>query len=301
MLSNTLSVEKPFCHPRVTAVFMHTYNIIPKKFFGQHFLESERTIGKIASCFTSQDTVLEIGSGTGRVTFEILKKVSKLYAVEKDVALVRELRKAIENYSVPENKLVMICGDYLKISKEMKKSIDKPYKIFGNIPYHITHKIIADVLVSDYNENIRPTAALLMLQKEVAERVIGRGKNKSCLTILSHFYSKPEMVEKVSRNCFSPLPKVDSALVYFTIFNPNPHLLHLQQYGISEPDFLKMVHTGFSSPRKKLKNNLSPSPSLKTTSWEEVLNAADIPLNARAEELSVEAWVQLAIQMRKSG
>ncbi|NOY35933.1 MAG: ribosomal RNA small subunit methyltransferase A, partial [bacterium] len=182
----------------------------PKKSLGQNFLASEAIAEEIAEAggVGRNDTVLEAGPGKGILTGILLKKAGRVIAVEKDRQLVYFLRK---KFADQEN-LEIVYGDILKFNPENYKLKTENYKIIANIPYYITSFFLRKFLESDS----QPSKMVLMVQKEVAERIVGlpgKRKKESILSISVKAYGDPKIIKIVPAGCFSPAPKVDSAVL----------------------------------------------------------------------------------------
>ncbi len=264
-----------------------------KKYLGQYFLKNKNIARKIveAANLNKNDVVLEVGPGKGVLTKLLLQKAGRVIAVEKDRNLADFLMDNIK-----DNNLSVICGDILKFTWKRSFQVETPflYKIVANIPYYITSHFLRKFLQSDF----QPTLMVLMLQKEVAERIVaksaGRRSKESILSISVKAYCKPKIIAKVAAKNFSPSPKVDSAVVAFEniskdFFNPLAG-----GNKINEKKFFQLVKLGFSHKRKLLKNNLAPL--LLDT---EYLTKAGIGEKARAEDLTLENWAFLARNLEK--
>lgn len=261
----------------------------PIKYFGQNFLTSRKIVEEIISAagLKPDDVVLEVGPGKGILTEAILKKIpnGKLIAVEKDKRLVEYL---IEKFHDRGN-FQLTHGDILKFNITRYALRVTGYKIIANIPYYITSRFLRNVLQSDF----QPSRMVLMVQKEVAERIVARPIKKrrknlpssitvikgkeSILSISVKAYGQPKIIKKVPLEYFSPKPKVDSAILL--IDNISKEFFK----GIDEKKFFEIVKKGFSSKRKFLKNNLGLSNT-------ECLTRCGIPEKTRAEGLSPENW-----------
>ncbi|MBU2219289.1 hypothetical protein KKG15_02260 [Patescibacteria group bacterium] len=209
----------------------------------------------------------------------------KLIAVEKDNRFVEYLQKKFKN----TKNLSIVHGDILKFDiwdlfgncppaslceafRAGKLGFGN-YKIVANIPYYITSRFLRNFLQSDF----QPSLIVVMIQKEVAERIVAKDGKESILSIAVKAYGQPRIVRAVAAKYFSPKPKVDSAILL--IDNINCARLSLAH----EKEFFNLVKQGFSSKRKLLKNNLK---MLDT----ECLTACKIPEKSRAEDLSLENW-----------
>jgi len=257
----------------------------PKKGMGQNFLVNKEVLEKIIKTanLSKNDIILEIGPGTGILTFELAKRVKKVIAVEKDPNLVNILNKELEIRKIKNVKVVQ--GDILKIQNS-KLKIQNSYKIVANLPYYITSPTIRKFLeLSDVEP---PKVMILMVQKEVGQRIVARPKKMNLLAISVQFYAKPEIVSYVSKKSFWPQPKVDSAIIKIT-----PHRFRFSNSSKFREQFFKIVRAGFSRPRKQILNNLSKGLKLNkelVSSW---LRKNKILTTQRAETLSIKNWIKL--------
>ena len=240
------------------------YNIKPKKYMGQNFLIDESVLNKIveAANLSPQDTVLEVGSGLGVLTAELTTKVKKVIAVEKDEKLCEILKDILKEFKNIE----IINADILKMKTEKLPD----YKIVANIPYYLTSPLIKRFLEIPN----RPKSMILMVQKEVAQRICASPPDMSILAISVQFYAEPKIIIYVSKNSFKPVPKVDSAIIKII-----PHKIP----GINTKKFFDLVKRGFSAKRKILKNNL-PELNLKKLGFNS---------KVRAENLSIDDWLKI--------
>lgn len=255
-----------------------------KKSLGQNFLKSKSALLSIikAGEVTSDDTVLEIGPGRGALTEEILKAGAKLIAIEKDRELIPFLETKF-NKEIKAKQLILIEGDILELdmatiikSSKLKSST---YKLIANIPYYITGEIIRKF----FEEKLSPKLMVLLVQKEVAERIVAKDNKESILSIACKAYATPKIVTKVSRGAFNPAPNVDSAVISFT--NISKKLFPTNE---SESNFFEIMKAGFAHKRKKLGGNLK--------GFESKLNQEFLKKirDKRAEELSVDDWIKLS-------
>lgn len=274
--------------------------VVAKKELGQNFLIDDLTVDFILDQFSNSDIVMEIGPGLGVITLPLLEKVKMLWCIEKDQRMVKFLRQQFSSYKLPAStqrgeqatSYKLIVGDYLRESTELKKHIPKPYKIFGNIPYYITKPIIQDILFSPLET--QPTEAILMIQKEVAERLIGKDGSEGILTIIAQLHARVELLAHVPKTAFRPQPKVDSALVKLTLGEEYSKATLLREQNISEQDFIRLVKACFANRRKKLRNTLSAFLRSEPSQAEALLKQAGIDPDLRSENLKFEEWVALA-------
>ena len=252
---------------------MKLNKIKPNKRLGQNFLISDIILKKIirASQIKSSDIILEIGPGTGILTKALAQKAKKIIAVEKDKRLINTLEKELPN------NVEIISGDILEI-KNLK--LPKYYKLIANLPYYITAPVIRMFL-----ENDPPKLMILMVQKEVGQRICASPPKMSKIAVFTQFYGKPEIISNVSSECFYPQPKVDSVILKITPFN------NLDK--TNKDLFSKIVRAGFSQPRKQLINNLSKSLDIKKQEIAEWFKKNKIKPEQRAETLKVKDWINL--------
>ena len=184
------------------------YNLSPLQRRGQNFLIKEAVINKIivASQLSKEDIVLEIGAGLGTLTKEIDKRVKKVYAVEIDEKLIGLLKAELKDYKNIE----IIQGDIRKLQVTGYKLQD--YKLIANLPYNITSLVIKKFL----SAKIKPKLMVIMLQKEVAERITASPPWMSLLAVSFQFYGTAQIIARVSKKASWPEPKVDSAILRIT-------------------------------------------------------------------------------------
>lgn len=265
-----------------------------KKRLGQNFLIDEKAIETIldSSDITKDDIVIEIGPGPGFVTEHLVNTAKEVYAVELDEDMIKELSR------INAGNLHIIHNDILKTDLSQ---FGTNLKIIANIPYYITSPILAHLLgeVNDLNNKNRNSISqiTLMVQYEVARRLIANEKSPSkefgLLSILAQFWSDVEFISKVGAKSFYPAPKVDSAIVKFTI--KKEPLLKLENY-----DFFKKVIKGcFATRRKNIKNSLV-NIGFSKNAVEQTLKELNIDENLRGEALSVEQMGELSEKLKKN-
>lgn len=258
-----------------------------KKSLGQHFLRSERALSEIIDAGDPHalDLVLEIGPGEGVLTERLLKLAGKVVAVEKDDELYENLKNKFST-EIASGKLDLIHDDILHFRPDTLKFYkDLNYKIIANIPYNITGSIIEKFLSAEY----KPDLIVLLIQKEVGERIVARDGKESILSLSVKAYGRPILVSTVKAGSFTPAPRVDSAVLLVENISNNFFL------EFSELDFFKLIKAGFKSKRKKLISNLAT-----TFDKSEVRNAFqkfEIDENTRAEDLGLEIWRNLSIEL----
>ncbi|TVQ66994.1 MAG: ribosomal RNA small subunit methyltransferase A [Balneolaceae bacterium] len=214
-----------------------------KKSLGQHFLRDRNMILKIVESLEagSADRVIEIGPGDGALTEFLVGRYEDLTVIEIDSRMISLLREKYPALSISES-------DVLKTDWVSLLHDDKPTHVIGNLPYYITSQILFSIL--EKREKIH--SALLMMQAEVAERIVSEPGRKEygILSVQCQLMSRPEILFRVPPSVFSPAPKVQSAVVRFT-FNKPP-------LGCSDVHLKKVVRTAFNQRRKKLSNSLKP-------------------------------------------
>ncbi len=251
-----------------------------KKSLGQHFLKSEKTLSQIVAAgkIAPDETILEIGPGQGVLTEKLLERAEKVIAVEKDRLLIPLLRERFA-LEIKTGKLTLIEGDILKLSVESLQLTANSYKLIANIPYYITGAIIEQFLSAEY----QPSSMVLLVQKEVAERMVAKGGKESILSIATKAYGAVHIVAKVPAGAFAPAPQVDSAII--AIENISRDFFA----GIDERLFFTTLKKAFGQKRKTLGATLRPHLA--------ALAASGIDPKARPETLSLADWKRLALSL----
>lgn len=264
-----------------------------KKKLGQNFLIDKDAIQKILDVaeIKKDETVLEIGGGIGFVTEQLVHFSNNVNVVELDDDAIEMLEK------IDSEHLNIVHNDILKT--DISQFAPSGIKVVANIPYYITSPIIAHLLgeIDDLENKNRKSISeiIMMVQWEVAQRLVakaGSGKDFGLLTILANFWADVELIQKVKARSFYPAPKVDSAIVKFTI-RKEP-LLKLTDYKF----FRKFIQAAFSQRRKNIKNTLMNAGYAKDA----VIGALEkmgIEQNMRAEALSLEILGQLSEELKK--
>lgn len=250
--------------------------VAPKKSLGQHWLRDRFVLASIAddANIKSTDTVLEIGPGLGTLTSELLRRASKVIAVELDQDLAHKLPGQF-----PGKNLEVVNQDILDFDLNV---LPKDYVVVANVPYYITSKII-QLLMTAKN---RPRTVVLLIQKEVAERLAAKPGDLSILAISAQIYSDVSLGMMVPRELFTPPPKVDSQVV---ILNTRSEPIVLNEVA-----FFRVVKAGFSAKRKKLRSSLSGGLGVSKIKAEEYLRFAGISPDSRAEDLEISDWLKLS-------
>jgi len=269
------------------------YGIKPSKRLGQNFLIDKNVVKKIikAAELHSKDIVLEVGPGIGALTKEIAKKAGKVIAVEKDQRMVEILKKTLKDFKnieiINQDILKFQITNY-KLQINLKSKIQN-YKLIANLPFYITAPVIRRFLESKYP----PKEMVLIVQKEVAQRICSKSPKMNILAISVQFYAKPKIISYISKKSFWPQPKVDSAIVKIV-----PQKKHKD---VDVDLFFKIVKAGFSHPRKQLANNLTNGLALRLPNGlklnkqevNDLLLKNNIKPSQRAETLAVQDWINL--------
>lgn len=258
------------------------YNIKPERSKGQNFLIEEGVYNKIVESaeINLDDTVLEVGPGLGFLTFKLAKKAKKVLAVEVDKKIADFLQTLIIGNKVKNIKI--FNKDILKARGDNFSKIGK-YKIVSNLPYNITSIFLRKFL----SLSNKPEIIVLMLQKEVVERIMAKPPKMSLLAISVQFYAEVEKIMDVKRDYFYPAPEVDSAVIKII---PNKKIL--KDYE-EEKKFFKILRIAFSSKRKMLKNNLASGLKIDIKEIEKILIDLNLDTKIRSEQLEISDWLKI--------
>ncbi|MDP2934514.1 MAG: 16S rRNA (adenine(1518)-N(6)/adenine(1519)-N(6))-dimethyltransferase RsmA [bacterium] len=264
---------------------LNKYNIKPSKRLGQNFLIDESVLEKIiiAAELSEKDTILEIGPGLGILTLELAKKVKQVIAVEKDKKMCEILQELLDVGNVKNVKI--INNDILKVRSSEFGVQD--YKVVANLPYYIASPVIRMFLET---EN-KPESMILMVQKEVAQRICARPPQMSILAVAVQFYAQPKIVSEVSKTSFFPQPKVDSAIIRITPRINTNKITNNRKFDTKR--FFGMVKNGFAHKRKLLISNLKNGFEVRSFKFEDLFEEIGVDIKSRAENLSVENWIKL--------
>lgn len=254
--------------------------LIAKKSLGQNFLRSETAISAIVNSLEYKDLpAIEIGGGEGVVTKALLDKNFEVDVVELDPRAAELMREQFSE-KIKEGKIKIFEQDILQ-TDFAKLVEDKDYIVVGNIPYYITGLIIRHI----FEQMKLPKQATLMVQKEVADRILARSGKESILSLSVKVYGKVELVKVVKRGSFVPAPKVDSAI--FTVKNIKNPFANTTQ----EKLFFEIIKTAFKHPRKVALGNLKKYLSEKTFVRVEKILIEENCQNKRAEDIPLSVWL----------
>jgi 16S rRNA (adenine1518-N6/adenine1519-N6)-dimethyltransferase len=234
----------------------------------------------------TSDTVIEVGPGLGVLTGELVKKAANVIAIEADSKLASSLQKTFSK--APQ--LTVLNADVLEIDpgellKSHAQAIDRRrgYKVVANLPYYIAAPILRHFLETSLN----PTLMVVMVQKEVGQRIVAGPGEMSILGISVQLYGQPTIVDYVPAQSFYPRPKVDSAIVRIDVY-PRPAVEVADIAG-----FFEIVKAGFSAPRKQIRNSLALGLQLNSAEVVKLLEEAGIAPQRRPETLSLDDWAKL--------
>lgn len=294
---------------------LKSHGFKPNEIMGQNFLIDELVLVELveAAQLKKTDTVLEVGPGLGVLTAELLKKVGRVIAVEKDIRLFEILKKddslkpRLEfdggaarfgkrltsdgsqdvgrktiRAALPNNHehISIINQDILKFN--ISENISEDYKVVANIPYYLTSKLIQNLLEATH----KPSLMILMLQKEVGERIVATPGELSVLAISVQLFADVQIIKQVNKKCFWPEPKVDSVIIRI---EPKEKYPEVQDHKF----FFRIIKSAFAGKRKQIHNTLSSGLNIPEKEITEILLKSKISPTARPQELSIEQWISL--------
>jgi len=253
----------------------------PLKSFGQNFLIDRSVLQNIveAAAIEPDDELLEVGSGTGVLTRELAKQARRVVAVE----LERDMLSLLKNTTAAYPNVELVARNLLFLDP-LEIFAQAPYKLVANLPYYITAPTFRHFLESANP----PRLIVVMVQAEVAQRIIAEPGSLSVLALSVQLYGQPRIIARVPARAFYPAPKVDSAILRVDV-NPQAPLLPAER-----AKFFRLVHAGFSEKRKQLHNSLTHGLHVKNEVVRSWLTTAAIDVSRRAETLSIEEWLRLA-------
>ncbi|MEK7134864.1 MAG: 16S rRNA (adenine(1518)-N(6)/adenine(1519)-N(6))-dimethyltransferase RsmA, partial [Patescibacteria group bacterium] len=257
----------------------------PEKYLGQHFILSKKSLAKMitAAEIKKNDTIIEIGPGLGTLTQELAKTGAKIIAIEKDLKMISILKETQADYQ----NIKIIQADARKLSILRIDSL-KRYKIVANLPYNA-----ATFLIRQWLESKNPPELMvLMIQKEVAQRITAKSPYSNLLAISVQFYADVKIINYVKKESFWPKPKVNAAIIKIV-----PKKMTGLRAIANRQSFFKVVKAGFSQPRKQLLGNLSKKLKLSREKLIEIFRNSNILSAARAENLSLDEWQKLAYKL----
>lgn len=277
--------------------FLRVRGFKPKDYLGQNFLIDKDVLEQIVRIadIKPTDTVLEVGPGLGALTYELIAKAKEVWAIEKDPKLVALLKTEFKG--VAANKLKIINENILRF--HISRNILTPYKVVANIPYYLTSKLLQYFLEQD---NV-PKQMVLMIQKEVGERVTATAGDLSILGISVQVYADVEIAGKnkdetdddimqrkipwiIPKTSFWPVPDVDSVILKITPRDKYPMIKDKKL-------FFKLIKIAFAGKRKQIQNSLRHGLQLPKEAVEDLLSESKILPTTRPQDLRIEQWVGL--------
>ena len=257
------------------------------KSLGQNFLINPSVCPRMAE-FSGAGKgvgVIEIGPGIGVLTNELCKLADKVVAIELDKRLLPVLEETLGEY----DNLKVVNADVLET--DLHKLIEEEFSgmevvVCANLPYYITSPVIMKLL----EDKLPISAITVMVQKEAAQRICAEvgSRQSGAVTVSVNYYAKPEMLFSVSAGSFMPAPKVDSAVIRLNVLDEPPVKVN------DEKKLFSVIKAAFSQRRKVISNSLSSGLSLDKSKTAEVLEKSGVPLNARAEKLSLQNFADIA-------
>lgn len=264
---------------------MSAVKLYAKKSLGQNFLINPRIVEKIveAAAVSAEDTVLEVGPGTGNLTRALAATGARVIAVEKDRRVIEDLQAEFSAAQIE-----IIEGDILEFDPAANGLQDGGYKIVANLPYYITSHFLRTV----FEKWPRPSLMILMVQKEVARRITAKPPRMNLLALSVQYYADPKIIAPVRAGNFRPMPNVDSAIISL---RPKAERLKPAE----EEMLFKLLRAGFSGKRKQLVNNLAKNFGMMKDDLPKLFAETGLKPDIRAENLSLSQWMELSKHIKK--
>lgn len=277
---------------RKTREILNKYGLTAKKKFGQNFLIDDNILDEISAsaCINDDELIIEIGPGLGNLTSYLLKKSRYVLLVEIDnnmIEILNDRFKENTNYSLINEDILKVDLDekISKIEEDLNFSFKK-VKVVANLPYYITTPILFKLL----QDSKRVDEIVVMVQKEVADRMVASPKSKDygILSVMIKYLADAEIIIKVPKEAFIPSPNVTSSVI---------KLVKNKKYECDDEEKLfKLIHHAFAQRRKKMINSLESSKflNLDKERIKDTFNKVNLNENVRAEELSIEEFILLS-------
>lgn len=283
----SISRGQPPDAPPAIRTLLRELGLRPQKGFGQNFLLNEHILTRIveAGDVGPDDVVLEIGPGLGHLTQHLANRAARVVAIEIDRGLVQALRKTFQRTPNVE----IVEQDALKV-EPVSLIGDHPYKVIANLPYYITSPALRHFLEAER----RPVLMVVMVQREVAYRILAPPGDLNLLAISVKVYGTPRLVARVPASAFYPRPRVDSIVLRIDVFD-RPAI------DVPPDKFFKVVAAGFAMPRKQIHNALAQRLWMPPGSAPDILRAVAIDPARRAQTLSIPEWNALTREMEQRG
>lgn len=265
-----------------TRELIRRFGVQPKQSLAQNFLTDPLHLARIAAAaeLVATDTVLEIGPGLGVLTQLLAAQAGRVIAVELDNRLIEPLRAQFAK----QPQVQIVHGDILELAPgtlvQGAEGVAGAYKVVANLPYYITSAVLRHLLEAA----VQPTQIVVLVQKEVAERICAQPGDLSLLAVSIQYYAVPTLVHHVPARAFYPPPKVDSAVLRLDV-HPEPVVA-----DVNTESFFRVVRAGFSQKRKQLVNTLSTGLHLPKAEVMALLDRIGIDPKRRAETLTLAEW-----------
>lgn len=259
------------------------YDLKPSKKYGQNYLVNLGIVKKIIenSDLKKDDIVIEVGPGFGALTFELAQKVKKVFAFE----IEKQLETYWEDKENEYKNIEIIWGNVLNHYDNLIKDLTN-FKIVANLPYQITSELLRLFL----ENKKKPESITVMVQREVADRILEKDTKTSLLSLSIKYYGEVKMISKVSRGSFFPAPKVDSAVIQIILDKKEKQ---------NEKYFFEVVRAGFKNKRKQVSKNLSESLKIERVKINKILAELGLKDDIRAEKISLENWEKIIIGLKR--
>lgn len=269
---------------------LRRHDIRPSKGLGQNFLVDEAVYDDIlkASDVKASDIILEVGPGVGTLTRRLAERAKYLVAVELDRKMISILEDELKDYDTVR----IVQGDILEIDPvaEIAQALGRSetssleYKVVANPPYYITSALIRHLLTA----RVRPTQLTLMVQAEVAERIVAEPGDLSLLAVSVQYFGEPQLVRRVPASAFYPSPDVNSAILNVRVYRDRKRSTEQQE------TFFRTVRAGFAHRRKQIHNSLTHNLPVSREQVLDALEEAGIDPKRRPQTLAIEEWEALA-------
>jgi 16S rRNA (adenine1518-N6/adenine1519-N6)-dimethyltransferase len=271
--------------PEEIRTLLKSLGVRPQKGFGQNFLTSESVIHRIveAAELASSEVVVEVGPGLGHLTRHLARAAGRVIALEIDRGFVRELRQVFHDTPNVE----ILEQDVLRFDPASILG-DEGYKVVANLPYYITSPVLRHFL----ELQLRPSGLVVMVQREVGERILARTGDLNLLAISVAVFGQPRLVTRVPANAFYPQPKVESVVLRIDTFDR-------PQIHSSVDHFFKVVAAGFAMPRKQVHNSLAQRLWMPPGEAPRILERVNVDPKRRPQTLTIAEWDELTLELER--
>ena len=273
--------------PEAIRTLLHALGMRPQKGFGQNFLVNEEILKRIVAAAEvgPDDVVVEVGPGLGHLTHHLANAAGRVVAVEIDRGMVRYLRSTFQQVRNVE----IVESDILQVEPEDLVG-EHAYKVVANLPYYITSALLRHF----FEAARRPTLLVIMLQREVAYRILTAPGDLNLLAISVQVYGQARLIARVPAGAFYPRPKVDSIVLRIDVYDQ-------PKIDVEPEKFFKVVAAGFAMPRKQIHNSLAQRLWMPPGAATESLETVGIDPMRRAQTLSIAEWDRLTKQLKQRG